>query len=196
VTLVPPLVGSRTHPLSAMLARTRPATRGTFGVTTDVETKRIVPVAFPATFSTSDRSRVLRRQRVSGEQGGGGVKHFVRRTSDSLHAPANGRRQHRCSCPADIVLTCRSETPCRTGSLPSFPPTSHPAVSTCIHPDIQLSTNLVPATRMPRQLLYTTLQYLSRTHHSSQSFLVPTTPKTAAGENPLISCSPLKTGAQ
>lgn len=57
---MPRPIGSSTQPLSAMLARTRPATRGTLGVTTEVVAKQIVPVGEPCTFSTSERSRVLR----------------------------------------------------------------------------------------------------------------------------------------
>ena len=41
---MPSSVGSSTQPLRAMLARTRPATRGTLGVTTEVVAKQMVPV--------------------------------------------------------------------------------------------------------------------------------------------------------
>lgn len=45
-----------------MLALTRPLTRGTLGVVTLVLANEIVPVGDPATFSTSERSRVLRER--------------------------------------------------------------------------------------------------------------------------------------
>lgn len=63
-------MGSRTQPLSAIEARTRPDTRGTLGVTTDVDTKRIVPVALPATRSTRERSRVLHSVSRAPRRGG------------------------------------------------------------------------------------------------------------------------------
>lgn len=59
MSFVPPSIGSRTQPLSAIEARTRPATRGTTGDTTEVEANRIVPRPVPLTCSTSERSRVL-----------------------------------------------------------------------------------------------------------------------------------------